>query len=904
MTAVRQFPRTFRSIVGERRGKDSALLVIVAVFTAAYLAWQITGIGGSTHHSLINNTVFIPAFVAGLLFTIRASTVAVDEPSHRAWLLIAAAYLCTGAGNIIWLVFEDLLHREPFPSWADVAYLGFYPFLFLGLLQFPRGTRAANDDRRLVLDAATAFVGSAMIIWYFIIQPIARANESDLITTIVAVAYPVSDLVLVLGLLTVAFRGTDDRSRAALTILGAGIGVLVGADLLFAYLSVTGTYESGGLSTVTYMLADFILVLAPYWYLQTPTSLAAKTRVTKTERRAVNHLPYIAVALGYGLLLIDARDIWRERLGGLVAGAVLLTLLVVIRQVLALRDNARSEARFRSLVQNATDIVCVVDRAGAFSYISPSVDRVLGYGPDTLHGQPVTHYLHPEDLNRVREQWRRALGQATQQFTAEMRVRNHAGDWDVLEALTTNRLDDPSVQGIVINARPVTERKRLEAQLRHQAFHDALTGLPNRAQFSEQIARSLAGLGHRDAAVAILFLDLDGFKLINDSLGHAAGDTLLRIVAERLSAAARPHDQIARFGGDEFAVLVDVAGPVQALTAAERIRAALGAPVSLGGREIVTSVSIGVGLAGPGPATVGVEELLRRADIAMYQAKAAGKDRVVLFDEALHTDSLPRLELESDLRRAIACREFVVHYQPEVDLTSGLVVSVEALVRWRHPSRGLLAPGAFISLAEETGLIVPLGLQVLETACRDWRRWQQTLGDRPPLQMSVNLSPRQLADPSLVADIAAILHETEMDPSLLWLELTENMVMVDSPATRESLAALRNLGVRLALDDFGTGFSSLSHLSQLEVDMLKVDRSFVAALDHSRPAPAVIQAVTTLARTFGMQVVAEGVETAAQLDQVRTLGCDWGQGYFLGKPMPADALIELITRGGDDVIAA
>jgi len=900
VTAIRDSIRRFHVLAVERRGWDGTTLATMTIVAAAYLLWQATGLGGSTNNTLINNTVFIPFFGVGVLFALRAASFAADDlRTRRAWRFIAAAYACYWLGDIIWLVLENVLHREPFPSVADVPYLAFYPFLFLGLMQFPHSTRGSGEARRLMLDTATAFVGSAMLIWYFVIRPVAIANGSDIVTTIVAVAYPVSDLVLVLGLLTVVFRGTDSRFLPVLSMLGAGIGVTVAADLLFAYLSVEGTLNSGGPSYMLYVFADLLFILAPYWYRRTHVSAVGQEHRLTMRRAPVNLLPYLAVAVGYGLLLIVARDLWRERLGGLIGGAVLLTLLVVARQILALRDKARGEARFRSLVQNATDIVCVVDQHGTFAYVSPSIERVLGYDPDALRDHTAVQYVHPEDLKRVRRQWLEALGQSAQHLMFEIRVRNRAGEWEVMEVLTTNRLDDPSIQGLVINARQVTERKHLEAQLRHQAFHDALTGLPNRAQFTEQVERSLVEISRRDAAVAILFLDLDGFKLINDSLGHAAGDAILRIVAERLVCTVRPEDRTARFGGDEFAVLVSVSCPEQALAAADRLRSALGEPVFLDGREIVISVSIGVALAGAASSPIEAEELFRRADIAMYQAKYAGKDRVVLYDATLHIDSLPRLELEADLRRAVAGREFEVYYQPEVDLVTGNVVGVEALVRWLHPTRGLLSPEEFITLAEDTGLIVPLGRQVLETACRDWRRWQQAWDSRPPLQMSVNLSPRQLADPALVADIRRVLIENEMDPSLLWLELTEGTVMVDTPTTRSTLVALQTLGVRLALDDFGTGYSSLSHLSQIPVGMLKVDRSFVAALDQGGPAPAVIQAVTTLAGTFGMQVVAEGVETAAHLEQVRNLGCNWGQGYYFGGPMPADALLETLRQQRD-----
>lgn len=437
----------------------------------------------------------------------------------------------------------------------------------------------------------------------------------------------------------------------------------------------------------------------------------------------------------------------------------------------------------------------------------------------------------------------------------------------------------------------LVEREVLSDQLAHQATHDALTGLPNRAYFLQRLDEALTLAAPQGKTLAVLFLDLDGFKHVNDSLGHAIGDRLLVAVAERLRCCLRPEDTVSRLGGDEFTMLLDGLFDVAGATrVAERITTALATPFALAGHEVTITTSIGVACNTAASGYQPADNLLRDADLAMYRAKAGGKARHEVFTATMHTQVLSRLELEDDLRHALAHEEFVVHYQPRVDFATGRIVGTEALVRWQHPRRGLLFPDDFIPLAEETGMIVPLGQWVLIEACRQTRAWQERY---PDLTIHVNLSVRQFQHPDLVEDVTRALVAAHLDPASLTLEITESVLMGETATLVVILRRLKGLGLQLAIDDFGTGYSSLSYLKRFPVDTLKIDKSFVDGLGRDPEDTAIVQAVITLAETLGLAVAAEGVENAKQLEQLRALGCSQGQGYYFAKALPRAAIEEM-----------
>ena len=552
-----------------------------------------------------------------------------------------------------------------------------------------------------------------------------------------------------------------------------------------------------------------------------------------------------------------------------------------------------TDARLSSLVKHASDLITVVDARGIVIYQSPSVDRVLGYQPEEVVGRRfdglllddtglLLHLLAPGSAHQNRDG-----------DPIECSLRHKDGSTRQFEILRTDLLHDEAVGGIVLNGRDVSERKAFEDQLAHQAFHDPVTNLANRALFVERVRHAVARTGRDGEGLAVIFLDLDDFKTINDSLGHAAGDQLLVDVARRLDGCIRATDTAARFGGDEFAILLeDVQGVEEAADAAERIVEALTEPLRLQGKQLSVRASLGIAVAQD--ATAGdADDLIRNADAAMYIAKRDGKGGYRLFEPEMHEVVLARLELRADLQRAIVNNELELHYQPVVRLADASVCGLEALVRWRHPERGTVPPAEFIPLAEETGLIVPIGRWVLREGCNKARMLQDAFPIEPALTMSINLSVKQLQHSDIVSDVRDALTESELDPRHLTLEITETVVMADTDLAVARLEELKGLGVRLAMDDFGTGYSSLSYLSRFPVDILKMDRSFLGA-GAAPEISGLASAVVALGETLALDVVAEGIELHDQWTTLRELGCGHGQGFYFAKPMDIDSALEFL----------
>ncbi|HEY3268789.1 MAG TPA: EAL domain-containing protein [Armatimonadota bacterium] len=575
----------------------------------------------------------------------------------------------------------------------------------------------------------------------------------------------------------------------------------------------------------------------------------------------------------------------------------------VITQRKRAEENLRaSEERLARIVETNTDGIFIVDHEGGITFANGAAEALFGYTREDLAKRPFSHAAwdvisadgHSLSLDEM--PFMRVFATRRNADNVEIAIRNAQGCRIVLTVNAAPLHDaQQNVVGVVTTVSDITERKTLEERLTYQAFHDPLTGLANRALFLERLSRAMTRSDRTHKPVGVLFLDLDNFKFINDSLGHAMGDQLLISVARRLERCLRNHDTAARFGGDEFTVVAEEIGDAEeAMRLAQRILSEMQKAFMLGAREVFITPSIGVAVSGM--EEVRAEELLRNADAAMYEAKTHGKARAEMFHPRLNTHALSRLEMVNDLRRALDRGELQVHYQPKVCMLTGETEGVEALARWNHPKRGYIPPTEFIPIAEQSSLIIGLGRWVLTEACRQMNAWHLKYANSRKLTVAVNLSARQFQDPNLVKDVAHILEETGLDPNCLTLEITESVIMEEAESTIQTLTALKALGLHLAIDDFGTGYSSLSYLKRFPMDFVKIDRSFVDGLGRDSDDTVIVSATTSLAHALGLTVVAEGAETADQVQRLRDIGCDLAQGYWYSHALDASSLEAYLRR--------
>ena len=556
------------------------------------------------------------------------------------------------------------------------------------------------------------------------------------------------------------------------------------------------------------------------------------------------------------------------------------------------RTQEDTDARFRALVQNSADIITIHDANGVTTFESPSASRILGHSPGQLIGRTPFESIHPRDVARAREAFELVLNGEDQPAPVEFRFRRADGSWIHLEAVGTNLLEYEGIGGIVLTSRDVTQRRIAEERIQYLAHYDTLTDLPNRALMRDRLQVYLAQAQRWQYVVAVLFIDLDRFKLVNDTLGHAAGDRLLQEVARRLARSTREGDTVARLGGDEFMVIVpNLNHPQGAATVAQKILHALVQPIPIDGQEVFASASIGVSLF---PADAGTaDDLIRNADTAMYSAKRMGRNNCQFYTADLNAQMQERLAIEHGLRLAEQRNELHLLYQPKIDLSSRGIIGVEALVRWHHPSLGLISPERFIPIAEETGLIVPIGEWVLRTACEKIRDWRDQGIELP---VAVNLSARQFRQRNLAQTINGILSDTGVPPACLEIEITESDVMENAESAIATLDELKARGINISIDDFGTGYSSLSYLKRFPLDILKIDRSFVRDIAVDSDDAAIVEAIIALARSLDIKVVAEGVESESQVAFLNRSGCDFAQGFLFSPPVRADEIRRLFDR--------
>jgi diguanylate cyclase (GGDEF)-like protein/PAS domain S-box-containing protein len=815
-----------------------------------------------------------------------------SRPGRIAWCWIALGVSLSAIGDLIYLGYEHLLHLTPDVSLADVPWFVSYVAISIGLFKLRATRRGDGHDVDGLIDLAVVAVVSLVVVWQVAVH--ATVTDASLTLGVRAVwaSYPILDALL---LALVVRTAIGQRTRASgVGLLAAGVGCWLFSDLFYAvFPSVTSSWsmwlDAG-------WMVGAVLIAAATW--------DRTARVQHPEPQAVeDHVGAGRIALVIAPLLVPGII---EVLGyasgqdpdpvPILAAAVVLAGLAFARSLRLLKRTERSKAElrateelFRALVQHSSDSSMVLEPDGTIRYVSPVAKDEFGYEPDELVGRVGWDLIHPDDLARAFEAF--GLIQAPGAHASiELRLRDGAGEWRWVEEVVTNLVEEPAIAGLVVNIRDITTRKSAELALSRLAHYDPLTGLPNRWLLTQRLEEAVGG----DApALALLIIDLDQFKFVNDSRGHATGDLLLQAVATRLDRALPPGDTIARLGGDEFAVIcMGVDDPAAAVARSTIVLAALQEPFELEHAErFYVNASIGIACAHPGDTP---DRLLQQADTAMYAAKEAGRAQAVVFDERLRSEAQERLSIEADLRAAVGAGELIVHYQPVVDLVTNRMAGVEALVRWRHPTRGLLMPGVFIPIAEQSNLIERIDIFVLAQACEDATWWARA---GCPLPVAVNVSASQLCQEQLAQTVRTVLYDTGLPPDQLVLEVTETALLVGAERAMANVDALRALGVHVALDDFGTGYSSLSYLKRVPADIVKIDRSFVEGIVESRVDRDIVGAVIDLAHALGRTVIAEGIETQAQRAELRRLGCPLAQGFLWSPGIPAEAILRLARDG-------
>jgi len=892
---------------------------------APYLALMALG---TTAYALLGHSGLLFNLLGGLSVAALIAGANLNAPRRRLpWYLLAIGQALFVTSDVLAYNYERLFGTAlTFPSVADSFHLAFYPFFVGGLLLLIH-ERAEDRDRSALIDSLIVTLALATLLWVYLISPYANESSMSALSRLASIGYPAMDI-LVVGVLARLAAGSH-RREASFNFMLCAIGALLLSDAFYGWRLLEEHFKPGPVTMTGWAVF--------YTLLGTAAMHPSMRRLSEPGPESEAALTRARLALlACAALTVPAVIVLRRALGEqvdlyvLVGASAAMFALVLLRmagmvrrhEVLTGREaglrielaeqsmHRRSEERLASLIKNSSDVVCILGADGRVRYVSDSVAPTLGLEPAALIETELLDIVQPDDAPRLRALIAALAAQPSgQPSLIEFRVRRgdagggpdapagaaHAA-WRDVEAAACNLLADEAVEGIVLNMRDISERKAFQDELEHQAFHDTLTGLPNRALFRNRVEHALVGRRRDQRPVAVMFLDLDDFKFVNDSLGHAAGDEVLQEVARRIADCMRPVDTAARLGGDEFAILLrDTESELHSIEVASRVMAALKAPIALTGRDVTLAVSVGIAFSDQHMvSSADADELLRNADASMYMAKEHGKDNYQLFNPEIHARALARMELKAELQRALEAGEFTLRYQPIMDLERGDMAGMEALARWEHPERGVLAPTEFVPLLEETGLIVPVGRHILGEACAWASRMQKECPREPPLSMAVNVSARQLQRPEFIAEVAEALEETGIVPSSLTLELTESVMMQDMEVSLLRLESLRELGVKLAIDDFGTGYSSLNYVRELPVDILKIDRSFLA--DTNPQVEQMTASIVELARIFNLKAVAEGVENPEQLSRLEGMRCEFGQGFHFARPLSAEEVLEMATQ--------
>ena len=818
-------------------------------------------------------------------------------PQRLAWTFIAVGLGCSAVGDGVYSLIVLFSGRQPEVSVADALWLAAYVGLAVGLSSLILG---GGGWRRLDMDGlidmgSFAVLAAIIVMQFTFVRDLTDDTSVSAFTRMVWAVYPVFDVAL-LALIAQAIVGRRVRGRS---------GFFVSCGVTLWLISDFG------------QLINDVAVISVWWdagWMLGAASLAASAWPARRSE-SVGNAPSTAVQVTGGrigitlvpLLVPGIIAIWDFSIGRhvnplpLSAATLVLVVLAYARSTRLVKARNRQEAAlehstqyYSALAENSSDAVIVVGADGQISNEAPNLAAMLGRHGEPTSGMDVLDLLNPfdrADAQTLLARWRSTTGVVTD---AEVRATQTDGSDRWFGVRAVNLSNNPVVGGMVINLRDITDRMRAEQQLSHNAFHDSLTGLANRALFQNRLEHALERRARTNLGVAIVYVDLDGFKMVNDGRGHEAGDKVLREVAIRLSGVVRTLDTVSRLAGDEFAILIEDSPRAldEAQTIADRVLQSLTVPFDLGGQQVVLSASIGIAI---GDVSCTASSLLRDAEVAMYKAKTTGKSTSVLYDPAMRTAGLERLQLDSDLRQVLSRRQLRLAYQPIVELESRVVCGFEALLRWDHPTLGDIQPETFIPIAEGNGTIVAIGQWVLEEACRTAEEWQRAYPSAG-LTMAVNMSARQIATPDIVDQVATALDRSGFAPASLILEMTEGVLVQDAEIASQRLHALRALGVRLAIDDFGTGYSSLSYLRQFPIDILKIDKSFTYTITDRLHIPPIVRGLLDLAKTLHLETVAEGIELDVQLDGLCDQHCDFGQGFLFARPLSYFDASALLAR--------
>ncbi len=844
---------------------------------------------GASRSGLVTVLATAAAMIAAIAVVWRTSRLNdLASTRRRAWRWLALALAVQVTATLAFTA-AHYLEIPALRASAGVLKIVFFPCAVIAAIAMLLSTRGKSFGPQFWLESLLVALCIGAVLWLAMpreFMPVTLAP--GLATTRVSWTAVLDGSVIVLATILL-LRRSDWQGWPGFVIFALALAALASARLLEAITIA----QDGTLKAVcpVHVLAIVAFAIAAHFDYLRSERRAPPMDAAERGSPLASLLPYAALMLaGYTLLVLHGGNY--EEPAGLVAWVVCIAagllfarqaiatgLAIALQTGLATRS---AEARFAALIRNTADVIAIIDSNGRISYLTPTAERIFGQPAQALIGRPLAELVALDDRARLQEFLNRDLAQHGASANVEVRIPRGEDKHRTVEIHGTNMASEPAIGGLLLNLRDMTDRKGMEEQLKRLALHDPLTLLANRSLFRDRVEHAIAVSKRNGRGVAVMYIDLDNFKKVNDSFGHATGDRVLHKSAQRLVKATRSGDTVARLGGDEFAVLLEnLTDKGQVVEIATRIVAALQESLDLPGTDMRATASVGVAFAAPGD---GVEELMRNADIAMYSSKAAGKARYTIYEPAMQRAASRRQEMESEIGQALQNSQFLLHYQPIVELHSGYLLGVEALVRWQHPVRGMLRPSEFIEVAEQSGQIVTLGRWVLAQATREVRMWQARLPEGRQVRVGVNVSAVQLSQSDICADVAQALELSGIDPGCLVIELTESVLMQNTDDVLATLTQLKKQGVRIAIDDFGTGYSSLSYLHRFPIDILKIDRSFVEQLGKIEAGVGLARAIITLGETLGLEVVAEGIELEDQQRELIELGCVAGQGYYYSKP--------------------